>query len=152
MQADIAAKERRNDGSEKDGQTDDGLLQDLLWQFLWRHDDAPGADGAHGRDVLGTDGQSPGRGQKGSDRVDQILQEELRRFQKGDGRQFQKTGIFYRGSGKGDRKSQDCLKDWREAGDQHPAFIVFEPPVTINTAWPSLSRTGFPGISGVKYV
>ena len=27
--------------------------------------------------VLGTDGQSPGRGQKRSDRVDQILQEKL---------------------------------------------------------------------------
>jgi hypothetical protein len=69
--------------------------------------------------------------------VDQILQEELRRFQKGDGRQFQKTGIFSRGSGKGGRKNQDCLKDWWGAGDQHPTFIVFEPRVTITTAWPS---------------
>jgi hypothetical protein len=57
---------------------------------------------------------------------------------------FQKTGIFPRGSGKSGRKSQDCLKDWRDAGDQPPAFIVFEPSVTIYTAWPSLKPDRIP--------
>ena len=50
---------------------------------------------------------------------------------------FKKLESFRAEAEKGGRKSQDCLKDWREAGDQHPAFIVFEPHVTINTAWPS---------------
>ena len=46
-----------------------------------------------GSHVLWTECQSARRGQKRPDRVDQILQEELRRFQESGGRRFPKAGI-----------------------------------------------------------